>query len=83
MTTGSLLFMSNATGYHVNTAFQLKMLLLAMAGLNMLHFQPVTLRGVATWDLGIPPPRAHIAGGLSVALWCMVIAAGRRIGSTL
>jgi len=81
--TGSLMFMSNATGYYGNSAFRLKMLLLVLAGLNMLYFQFVTFRGVAAWDHGHPPVRARLAGLASVGLWCTVIASGRWIGFSL
>jgi hypothetical protein len=81
--TGSLMFMSNATGYYGNSAFRLKMLLLVLAGLNMLYFQFVTFRGVAAWDHGHPPVRARLAGLASVGIWCTVIASGRWIGFSL
>jgi len=80
--TGTLMFASNATGYYANAAFRLKMLLLVLAGLNMLYFQRVTFRGVSTWDLGRPPVAARLAGALSIGLWCGVIGFGRWIGFT-
>jgi hypothetical protein len=78
--TGSLLFMANATSYAGNTPFQYKMLLLLLAGLNMLYFQFVTFRNVSRWDTGTPAPAARLSGALSVALWCGVIACGRWVG---
>jgi hypothetical protein len=51
-----------------------------LAGLNMLVFQLVTFRGVATWDADRPPPAARAAGTLSIVLWCSVIGFGRWIG---
>ena len=80
--TGTLMFASNATGYYGNTAFRLKMLLLLLAGLNMLYFQIVTFRGVSAWDLGRPPAAARLAGALSIGLWLGVIGLGRWIGFT-
>jgi site-specific recombinase len=77
---GLVLFASNATGYYDNIAFRMKMLLMLFAGVNMLVFQGVTLRGVQRWDDGMPPPAARIAGALSLALWIGVVAFGRWIG---
>src|SRR6185312_12031917 len=59
--TGTLMFMSNATGYYDNAALRVKMLLLLLAGLNMLYFQKVIFRGVSRWDLGRPPVPARLA----------------------
>lgn len=80
--TGTLLFSANATGYYGNTPFRVKMVLLVLAGLNMLYFQKVTFRGVSAWDLSRPPPAARLAGAISIALWCGVIGFGRWIGFT-
>jgi hypothetical protein len=80
--TGTLMFMSNATGYYVNTSFRIKMALLLLAGLNMLYFQKVIFRGVSAWDSGRPPPAARLAGVISLGLWCAVIGCGRWIGFT-
>lgn len=81
--TGALMFTANASTYVVNTAFGLKMVALALAGLNMLIFQFYTFRGVAAWDLGVPAPRAaRLAGTLSMLLWITVIVLARWIGFT-
>jgi hypothetical protein len=78
--TGSLLFMANATSYAANVPFRYKMVLLLLAGLNMLYFQFVTFRNVNTWDTGTPSPAARTAGLLSIGLWCAVIVCGRWVG---
>ena len=78
--TGSLMFISNATGYYANVPFRVKMVLLGAAGLNMLYFQKVTFRKVSAWDFGRPSASARVAGSLSMGLWCSVIAFGRWIG---
>jgi hypothetical protein len=78
--TGSLLFAANAVTYYSNTPFRIKMVLLVLAGLNMLYFQVVTLRGVSTWDSGRPSGAARLAAALSLTLWVSIIAAGRWIG---
>jgi hypothetical protein len=78
--TGALMFIGSAINYYGNTPFRVKMVLLVLAGLNMLVFQLVTFRGVAAWDSGRPPAAARAAGLLSVALWGGVIGFGRWIG---
>jgi hypothetical protein len=78
--TGALMFMANATDYYSNAPFRAKMVLLALAGLNMAFFQKVTFRSVSAWDSSRPPPAARLAGVISMCLWCGVIALGRWIG---
>jgi len=80
---GGLLFTSKATEYIDNLPFRLKMLALALAGLNMVVFHYFTYRKVANWDTGAGPPLgARIAGALSLSLWACVIICGRWIGFT-
>lgn len=82
--TGGLLFCSNPYGYYGNMAFRAKMLLLLLAGLNMLVFHLVTMRGGRVNDGPGPlPGGARLAGFLSVAIWLGVIACGRWIGFTM
>jgi hypothetical protein len=81
--TGVLLLIVNAVTYHRNTAFWLKMITMALAGINMLVFEFVTARSVASWDKGVmPPAAARAAGALSIILWVGVIVFGRWIGFT-
>jgi hypothetical protein len=81
---GSLMFASNAPKYLDNPFFRTKLALLALAGLNMLVFQFVVGRSLAAWDgAAVPPRAARIAGGLSLTLWTLVVAAGRWIGFTM
>ncbi len=79
---GAALFSSAATRYWGTVPFRLKMLLLALAGLNMAAFHfSAAYRSVDSWDRdGDTPPRAKMAGGLSLALWIGVVGAGRWIG---
>jgi hypothetical protein len=80
---GSLLFTSAAVKYAGDVSFRLKMLLLMLAGANMLVFHLCTYRGVAAWDRDMPTPRAaKVAGVASLLLWVIVVAAGRWIGFT-
>jgi hypothetical protein len=82
--TGFLLFASNSVAYYENTAFRLKWMLMLLAALNMLYFELITFRNVATWDTSAKPPfAARLAGVLSVALWSGVLMTGRWIGFSL
>jgi hypothetical protein len=81
--TGILLLMVNAVTYYRNTAFWLKMGLIVLAGINMLVFERVTAKSVASWDQGVnPPSAARAAGAISLVLWITVIFVARWIGFT-
>jgi hypothetical protein len=80
---GSLMFIANAASYYGNLAFRVKMVLLVLAGLNMLVFELRTFRSVAAWDIGEPAPMAgRIAGALSLLLWLSIVIFGRWVGFT-
>ena len=82
--TGSLLFVSKATGYAINPWFQLKIGALVLAGLNMAVFHLFAWRTVHSWDVNAPVPLAgKVAGALSLFFWILVIFFGRVIGFTL
>ena len=80
--TGGLLFSAKATGYAGNFFFRGKLVLLALAGLNMLVFHAFVGRDMARWGTA-PPAAARIAGSLSLTIWIAVVAFGRWIGFTL
>jgi hypothetical protein len=79
---GVLLFSSKAVTYYGDLPFRIKMACLMLAGINMLYFHRFTLRRLAGWDLGPPPAGARLAGGASLSLWIIIVAAGRWIGFT-
>jgi hypothetical protein len=84
VTTGSLLFTSNALGYASNTQFVSKMIVLALAGINMAIFHVTAYRRIGEWDDSLPTPLgARIAGATSLALWIVVVFLGRWIGFTM
>ena len=81
---GALLFSSNATEYAQNFYFQMKMLLIALAGLNMAAYHLLVGRDSGAWVTAEQTPlRARIVGGLSLGLWIAIAAFGRWIGFTI
>jgi hypothetical protein len=78
--TGLLMFIGNATYYFDNFPFQVKMVLLALVGINMMIFQFGTFRNVTAWDTGPPAGGARFAGAMSLLLWTGVVGFGRWIG---
>ena len=84
VTAGALLFISRATQYFVNPVFWIKMALIVIAGINMMIFEFITVRGVQSWNIDpIPPQPARLAGAISIASWALVIVLGRLIFFTL
>ena len=81
---GFLMFISQATEYFANDAFRVKLVLLLLAGINMLVFEFVLARDAAHWDAGVPVPRTgKIAALLSLVLWVSIVFFGRRVGFTM
>jgi hypothetical protein len=79
--TGSLLFISNAAVYYHNFYFRIKMVLLALAGINMLIFEITAGRSVGDWDKDpVPPAAGRVAALVSIVIWIGVIVCGRWIG---
>lgn len=84
LVSGTLMFSSAAVKYAANPFFQAKLVLLVLAGLNMLAFQLGSGRTMAAWSPKRPPPgKARLAGAVSLLLWISVVAAGRWIGYTM
>ena len=78
-----LLFLPNAASIYINVNFQVKMILLVLAGINMFIFELVTARSVGIWDTTLSPPNAaRVAGLLSIGFWMTIIVFGRLIGFT-
>ncbi|MFC5749595.1 DUF6644 family protein [Actinomadura rugatobispora] len=77
---GALLFSANATQVFDNTAFQVKLLLIGAAGLNIFVFHTGVFRDVKDWDTADrAPAAARAAAALSLAIWPAVIVCGRLI----
>jgi uncharacterized protein DUF6644 len=78
--TGFLLFASEATKMYDNRAFQIKMLLIASAGVNALLFHALAYKSVDKWEKDpVAPFAARFAGTFSILLWFGIVAAGRWI----
>ena len=81
--TGTLMFTTNATVYYGNFFFRTKVLLLALAGINMLVFELTTGRRAGDWGTATTTPRAAKAvAAFSLVLWVGIIFMGRWIGYT-
>jgi hypothetical protein len=72
-------FLAGASDQYIyNPAFQMKMLFMGTAGLNVAVFYLATYRRVAATAPGDEAPfRARIAGGVSLLCWVGVIFCGR------
>ena len=78
--TGVLLFSSEATKMYGNIGFEIKMLLIVVAGINAFVFHEIAYRSVGKWDKDpVAPLSARTAGLLSILLWFGIVAAGRWI----
>jgi hypothetical protein len=81
--TGALMFTTNARVYYHNAFFRTKMVLLLLAGINMLVFELTAGRTVHIWHKAPSAPRAgKAAAALSLVLWIAIIFMGRIIGFT-
>ena len=75
---GLLLFYSGPVRASQNIFFQVKMIMIALAGLNAFVFHKTVYRWVAEWDNeAVIPLRARVAGFLSLVLWSGVVVSGR------
>jgi len=84
LVTGTGMFVSRADHYVVNRAFQIKLALLILAGINMLVLHRVGWRDIARWDTNNPTPTAaRTAGAASLVIWLGVLLTGRWIGHLL
>jgi hypothetical protein len=80
VTSGIGFLMAEPAQYVYNPAFQLKMALLGLAGLNVLIFYSVVSRRVWRLDPFEPVPiGARLSGAVSLACWMGVIVCGRMI----
>jgi len=80
VTSGLLFFIAVPDQYLYNPAFQTKMALLGLAGLNMVLFYAFAARAVRTTGPDdLPPLRARVFGAVSLLCWLGVMTCGRVI----
>lgn len=80
LASGSLLFMFMPLEYAGNPAFHVKLILIALGGLNALFMHVVLLRNQFMWDThnGVPFG-VKLAALVSLAVWIGTLACGRLI----
>lgn len=78
---GLLLFSAHPIELAANRVFQLKLLLIALAGLNALIFHIGVYRTVTGWKASAPA-LAQLHAAASLGLWVSVISCGRFLAYT-
>jgi hypothetical protein len=79
--TGLGMFITRADSHLENPAFQSKLVLLVLAGINMAYFHFKLYKNIEQFDNDTATPtQIKIVGALSLFLWCGVMLAGRWIG---
>ncbi|MBZ5694688.1 MAG: hypothetical protein LAN36_04940 [Acidobacteriia bacterium] len=82
--TGTLLFCADPVSFYSTFFLKAKMVMLVLAGLNVMVFNLTVGRKVAEWDLDPKTPRgAKVVGVVSIMLWVLIVAAGRAIAYVL
>jgi hypothetical protein len=80
LVSGALLICAEAVMLYDNLGFRIKLVLLAVAGMNVLIFHTTIYRSVRQWEMApVAPFRARLAGAVSLSCWLGLIAAGRVI----
>jgi len=77
---GALVFYAIPVRTYQNIFFRIKVAMPILSGVNAWIFYSTVYRKVFEWDLDpVPPKRARVATGLSLALWSGIVVAGRMI----
>jgi hypothetical protein len=79
MVTGAFLFTAEAAEMLENAAFLAKMILVLLAGLNVLIFHLTAYRNVKQWALGSTPAGVKFSAVFSIACWLGIVTASRLI----
>lgn len=74
---GILLFITNAKTLGADPTFQLKMILLIMAALNVLVFHRFIFRSHSDLESLNDPPLIKVSAIISIIVWVAIIACGR------
>ena len=81
---GTLLFCGDPVAFYSTIFLKAKIILLALAGLNVVVFQATVGRRVHEWDAAARTPRgAKLVAVVSLVLWALIVAAGRAIAYAL
>ena len=79
--TGLGMFITRAAAHVVNPAFQWKIVLLLLAGVNMAYFHFRVYKQIERWNTSSnTPTQLKVIGSLSLFLWSGVMLAGRWVG---
>jgi hypothetical protein len=82
--TGLLLFSADPVSFYSTLFFKLKMIMLVLAGLNVVLFNATLGRRISEWDQAPRTPwKVKLAGAISLLLWVSIVAAGRGIAYAL
>ncbi len=82
--TGLLLFSADPVAFYSTIFFKLKMIMLVLAGLNVLLFSVTVGRRMGEWDRAPRTPMGvKLTGLVSLVLWISIVAAGRGIAYAL
>jgi hypothetical protein len=74
------LFWAEASTVLESPVFPLKLLFIALAGINALYFEFIIAKQPATREAqAAPPTAARISGAASLTLWVLVVICGRLI----
>ncbi|GAB3911809.1 hypothetical protein GCM10028803_54050 [Larkinella knui] len=74
---GVLLFSTNAEALGNDPTFWLKLVLIAIAGINVAVFHRITFRSPSAWKAETTPLGAKAAALCSILVWLATIACGR------
>ena len=75
---GGLLFYSGPIKAAANIFFRIKIIMIALTGVNAMLYHLTIEKRIASWDNDpVPPFRARLAGIASLFLWCGVVICGR------
>ena len=78
--TGALLFYAIPVRTYLSVFFRVKVIMLALAGLNAWLFRRRMRQGPPAWDADPRPPLwVRVSGGVSLFAWATVIVMGRMI----
>jgi hypothetical protein len=81
---GTILLAAYATAASGNLYFRIKAAALLLAGVNAFVYHRVTERQISRWDEARHPSvAARVAGLISIAVWTVVILAGRMMSYTM